>query len=307
VPCYPLMMQGNVCPLDARNRPSPPEEFLKYLPYFMATDCSQECPFCGESYLSDVLWDGGNATGITSRYRFFHTVLSTQEDFVGALREAYALSDRIEAENPGLSVYPYSIFYVFFAQYLTIVRTTALVIILALASVTVLTAVLLGSVSLALVVAATVLMIQIDLMGCMYLWGVSLNAVSATNICVSIGISVEFCVHIARAFSVASGSRVRRARRALGSMGASVFTGIATTKFLGVIVLAFSPSLIFVIYFFRIYLLIVVLATLHGLMFLPVALSYVGAVHEPMPWEEDEDAREKLAAVEPEDEEPRAW
>jgi len=55
-----------------------------------------------------------------------------------------------------------------------------------------------------------------------------------------------------------------------------VFSGIFLTKFLGVIVLAFSESALFQVYYFRMYMAICVLSGLHGLMFLPVMLSIFG-------------------------------
>ena len=59
-------------------------------------------------------------------------------------------------------------------------------------------------------------------------------------------------------------------------MGASVFSGITVTKFLGVFVLLFAKSKLFNIYYFRMYMLMLFWGALHGLIFLPVILSYIG-------------------------------
>jgi Niemann-Pick C1 protein len=59
-------------------------------------------------------------------------------------------------------------------------------------------------------------------------------------------------------------------------MGSSVLVGIASTKFIGVIVLAFAPSTLFKLYYFRMYLFIILLGLFNGLMFLPLILRWVG-------------------------------
>jgi len=63
-------------------------------------------------------------------------------------------------------------------------------------------------------------------------------------------------------------------------MGSSVIVGITITKFLGVMVLAFAPSPIFRLYYFRMYLAIILMGSFNGLVFLPVLLSLVGPVHK---------------------------
>ena len=82
-------------------------------------------------------------------------------------------------------------------------------------------------------------------------WGVDINAVSVVNLAMAAGLSVEFCVHVASAFTHAEGTREQRVATAMESMGASVFTGITLTKLVGVLVLAWAPSQLFRLYYFR--------------------------------------------------------
>jgi Niemann-Pick C1 protein len=105
---------------------------------------------------------------------------------------------------------------------------------------------------------------------------IEMNAVFVVNLVTSLGFGVEFCNHIGMSFMRQPGTRQARAMKALAEMGSSVLVGIASTKLLGVIVLAFAPSSIFTLYYFRMYLFIILLGLFNGLCLLPILLRWVG-------------------------------
>ena len=137
-------------------------------------------------------------------------------------------------------------FYVFYEQYLTIWQDTVWMLGLSVISVAIITLIMMGfDVASSLIIMVMVVLILTNLGGLMYLWDISLNAISLVNLIVAIGISVEFCSHTTRAFAVsAKSSRLERAQAALVRMGPSVLSGI-TLSDMGVVVLAFAHSKIF--------------------------------------------------------------
>ena len=77
----------------------------------------------------------------------------------------------------------FSVFYVFYEQYLTIVKMTIQNIGICMAAIFVVTFILLGfDFMTALIVCITIIMIVIDIMGMMYLWDINLNALSLVNL-----------------------------------------------------------------------------------------------------------------------------
>ncbi|XP_053105399.1 NPC intracellular cholesterol transporter 1 [Hemicordylus capensis] len=275
VRCRPLTPEG-------KQRPQG-EDFMKFLPMFLSDNPNPKCGKGGHAaYSSAVNFIHNNSEVGATYFMTYHTVLKTSADFIDAMKKARMIADNITATlsvgEKNYRVFPYSLFYVFYEQYLTIVKDTILNLGVSLGSIFLVTMVLLGfEVWAAIVVSLTIAMILANMFGVMWLWGISLNAVSLVNLVMSCGISVEFCSHVTRAFTISTkATRVERAEEALSHMGSSVFSGITLTKFGGIVVLAFSKSQIFQIFYFRMYLAMVLLGATHGLIFLPVLLSYIG-------------------------------
>uniref|UniRef100_A0A8C7T8B9 Niemann-Pick disease, type C1 n=1 Tax=Oncorhynchus mykiss TaxID=8022 RepID=A0A8C7T8B9_ONCMY len=268
--CHPMTPSGKLRPIE--------QDFMKFLPMFLSDNPNVKCGKGGHAAYSSAVVLKGNDTSVGATYFMtYHTILKDSPDFIDAMKMARVLADNITSAM-GHKVFPYSVFYVFYEQYLTIVYDTVFQLGVSLAAIFAVTAVLLGfELWSGVLVSITIAMILVNMFGVMWLWDISLNAVSLVNLVMSCGISVEFCSHIVRAFSISvKSTRVERAEEALAHMGSSVFSGITLTKFGGILILALSKSQIFQIFYFRMYLAMVLLGATHGLIFLPVLLSYAG-------------------------------
>ena len=250
-------------------RPSP-EEFQKTIHLFLNQNPGEHCPKAGHGAFADsVKHDPFVIDMVNKSVRYevksnnmmaFHTILKTSVDYYSALEKARELSDsmteminegREEAER--VNVFPYSVFYVFYEQYLTMWEDTLKSLGISVATIFVVTFILMGfDVLCATIILLVILLILVNLLGFMYWFNITLNAVSLTNLVMAVGISVEFCSHITKYFAkFAQADRLENARNAVINMGSSVLSGITLTKFGGIIVLAFANSKIFTIFFFR--------------------------------------------------------
>lgn len=228
------------------------EEFIHYLQKWIHSPTNEDCPLGGAAPYSTALVINPSNSSLpvpASHFRTSHTPLRSQSDFIAAYASARRIASTI-SEEQGIDVFPYSKFYIFFDQYASIISLTGTLLGTALACILVLTTILLGSPLTGIVVTLTVAMIVVDVLGVMALAHVSLNAISLVNLVICVGIGVEFCAHIARAFQFPSRSVMEKAKHkyrgrdlrawaSLVNVGGSVFSGITVTKFLGVFVLAY--------------------------------------------------------------------
>ncbi|XP_038067706.1 NPC intracellular cholesterol transporter 1-like [Patiria miniata] len=283
--------------------------FETYLPYFIDHNPGFTCPKGGRSAYHDALhFTDETKTKLDASYFFsFHTVLTRSEQFTAAVRESRAVAEQIKMDmkmkKPDLGdefdVFSYSFFYVYYEQYIDLVEIAVVNIAIAMVPIFVVSFFALGfDVISAFFILINIIMIIVDTLGVMYLWGVDFNAISLVNLTMAIGMSVEFVSHTTRTFRMSTkANRNERAKYALYHTGSAVLSGVAMTNLPGTIVLVFATSQLFDIFYFRMFLTITLLGTAHGIIFLPVLLSYFGPpVNKAQLLHEQDEERKKLLA-----------
>lgn len=301
-------------PYDANMNGFPQgDEFMFYFNQWIQ-EPSDPCPLGGKAPY-------GNSISRTeskidaSYFRTSHTPLRSQDDFIAAYRNSIRIVDEIKQLIPGLNIFSWSPFYIFFVQYLHIVGLTFSLIVGAIAIIWVVCTVLLGSVRSSTVMTITIASIMIDIGGVLALWDISLNAVTLVNLVICCGLAVEFTIHLTRAYTVSKVSifedenednmyenfinynsvnsstsasvqelndkiRYLKAFNSIVTVGGSIIGGITFTKLIGISILAFTRSKIFEVYYFRMWFLLIIISAVHALVLLPILLSYFGDLNK---------------------------
>ncbi|KAG5246598.1 NPC intracellular cholesterol transporter [Salix suchowensis] len=177
------------------------------LPLFLNALPSADCAKGGHGAYTSSIDLQGYENGViqASSFRTYHTPLNNQIDYVNSMRAAREFSSRV-SDSLKMEIFPYSVFYMFFEQYLDIWRTALINLAIAIGAVFVVCLVITCSLWSSAIILLVLAMIIVDLMGVMAILNIQLNAVSVVNLVMAVGIGVEFCVHITHAFSVSIAS-----------------------------------------------------------------------------------------------------
>lgn len=195
------------------------ETFEKLLPFFLQDLPNARCAKAGRPAYSRAVKLGttfnGSLTIEASHFASFHTSLVKSVDFYTSLKQARAVADDIQTDlrrnGHNVTFFPYryyhhsksvippsiinqlklrilsnfSIFYVFYEQYLTIWNDTLISMGISLSVIFVATFILTGfDIISAILVAFMVTVIVVNMGGLLWIWNVSLNAVSLVNLVV---------------------------------------------------------------------------------------------------------------------------
>ncbi|XP_023658699.1 protein patched homolog 1 isoform X2 [Paramormyrops kingsleyae] len=215
-----------------------------------------------------------------AQFPFYLNGLRETPQFVEAIESVRAVCSNYSRQ--GLPSYPNGYPFLFWEQYVSLRHWLLLSISVVLACTFLVCALFLLNPWTAGIIVLVLSLMTVELFGMMGLIGIKLSAVPVVILIASVGIGVEFTVHVALAFLTAIGDRHRRAVLALEHMFAPVLDGAFSTL-LGVLMLAGSEFDFIVRYFFAVLAILTVLGVLNGLVLLPVLLSYFGPYPEVSP------------------------
>ncbi|KAI4891086.1 hypothetical protein NFI96_017764, partial [Prochilodus magdalenae] len=215
-----------------------------------------------------------------AQFPFYLNGLRQASDFIEAIESVRSICE--EFMRKGIQNYPNGYPFLFWEQYIGLRHWFLLSISVVLACTFLVCAILLLNPWTAGVIVFILAMMTVELFGIMGLIGIKLSAIPVVILIASVGIGVEFTVHIALGFLTAIGDRNTRSAVALEHMFAPVMDGAISTL-LGVLMLAGSEFDFIMRYFFAVLAILTLLGILNGLVLLPVLLSIMGPPAEVAP------------------------
>lgn len=158
-------------------------DFKRYVSFFLQDNPDATCGKAGHAaygqgvnYAPDTQNKSLSEVG-ASYFMAYHRVLKTSRDYYESMRAARevaqnitdAINSQLKPGDKTMKVFPYSVFYVFYEQYLTMWSDTLKSLGISLAAIFIVTFVLMGlDIFSSVVVVVTILMIIINLGGLMY-------------------------------------------------------------------------------------------------------------------------------------------
>jgi len=256
-------------------------KLIQSLPFKEQMEFALSNPAVSEAFSEDIVRDEESGNITESRCWL---LLSTNVDITNVTSQLEArvaereVSSNFHAnigQHPEFNFFSFDDFYLYWEFFSVCVEELAFSIVTGIIAVTLIAKVLIPHWTSGLLIFPMMTICYINLLGSLKLAGLKINAITYICCVAAIGLLVDFLMHILLHYYQVSGrTREDKVHKVLLSMGSSIVLGGSST-FLGVIPLAFSTTTIFqsACSCFGI---MIVLGIMHGLVLLPVVLSYWG-------------------------------
>ena len=240
----------------------------------------------GSRFKSDIVFD---TTGTRIQASRFYVISNNVKD---TTEQGEMMNEmRSIASSSELLCFAYTPAFVFFEQYVQILKGTLQTVGIAVAVMVIITTVFMPQPVLIVFVFLTMIMILVGIFGFMYYWDLTLSSVTMIHLVMTVGFSVDFSAHICHAFvsvTVAGEDKVQRrcclgkgrnirdirVEKAIDRSGGPIINA-ALSSVVGILMLTLSTSYIFQS-FFKLMLLVILFGLAHSVLFLPVLLSLAG-------------------------------
>lgn len=263
------------------------EDSLAQLDFYNQVQAFLNDTVYGELYRDDIVTDSdGTITASRCRIDMDNIDLEDIKQQIDALEEQRKVT-KAQPINQGRkdwAFFTYEGIYNIWEFYAVTVDELIITTATGVAAVTCVAFLLIPHLTAALFVFPLISMMYVDVLGVLQWAGAHVNPVSYIAMVMSIGLLVDYAMHILLRYYESPGSRKEKTVEMLRTMGASIIIAAIST-FLGTLPLAFSTSEIFTTVFYA-FLGLVTVGCGHGLIFLPVILSMFGPedrVEEQLP------------------------
>ncbi|CAG9538367.1 unnamed protein product [Cercopithifilaria johnstoni] len=223
----------------------------------------------------DMVW-GKNESDLNSYYHLFafrfQLGLRNYKTPTDHMRSAILMRE-ISAKYATFNITTFHEYYPFADQYIELKPALIRNCLLAMASMLVVSFIMIPSWIAAFIIAFAIFSIDIGVIGFMTFWGVRLESVSIITVIMSIGFAVDLSAHIGYAYVKSNGDQHTKAISALETIGWPVFMGALSTV-LGIMVLATVQAYIVQIFFKTVFL-VIIFSMIHGLILLPIFLAII--------------------------------
>ncbi|KAJ4445678.1 hypothetical protein ANN_12362 [Periplaneta americana] len=267
--------------------PSDEDEMKSYISEFLLMSTS------GQNYIKDIKFSSfpfGDYNITASQILVQHILMNTTTEQVKAME---SVQEIIRSANFSAgSIVSFSPEYVSWTANKIIGEELLRNLGLTISAVAMVTLMLIQNLQTSFLVICCVIFTVVDLVGSMYWLGLTIEISTSIMVLLCAGLAVDYSAHIGNEFTRLQGTRDgnythsenpllmhkkdagQRAIKTLDMIGSAVFNGGLST-FLAFVLLGGSQSYLFTT-FFKLFTGVVVFGIFHGLVFLPIALSWFG-------------------------------